>query len=69
MPMAQFSTLVTLLPHIETVLTEKGEKIPRPDYDAQDPPGNEGGEGGEEPVGNGGSSRKKNFEETSEEET
>ena len=32
MPLAQFNTLVTLLPHIETALKGKGETMPRPDY-------------------------------------
>lgn len=32
--MEQFNNLVSALPHIETVLAEKGETIPRPEYGA-----------------------------------
>lgn len=32
--MEQFNSLVSALPHIETVLAEKGESIPRPEYGA-----------------------------------
>ncbi|KAL2859946.1 transcriptional coactivator p15/PC4 family protein [Aspergillus lucknowensis] len=32
LPIDQYSTLMTLLPDIETVLQEKGVSIPRPDY-------------------------------------
>ncbi|MCJ1367984.1 hypothetical protein MMC16_007122 [Acarospora aff. strigata] len=83
MPLEQYSTLVTLLPHIETVLREKGEKVPRPDYEGQgrDAGGDDadGGGGGseveEEEVeqkgsrgGDGNGVEKNNFEATSEEE-
>ncbi|OJI80741.1 hypothetical protein ASPTUDRAFT_194126 [Aspergillus tubingensis CBS 134.48] len=33
LPIDQFSSLVKLLPHIETTLQNKGESIPRPQYD------------------------------------
>lgn len=32
--MEQFNNLVSALPHIETVLAQKGETIPRPEYGA-----------------------------------
>ncbi|MCJ1389801.1 hypothetical protein MMC18_002658 [Xylographa bjoerkii] len=70
MPVAQFGALVALLPHIETVLTAKGETVPRPEYDrvgsgdggrgveVEEAEGSDGDEGG----------GKKNFEATSDEE-
>ncbi|MCJ1434791.1 hypothetical protein MMC27_004161 [Xylographa pallens] len=72
MPIAQLSSLIALLPHIETVLKSKGETLPRPEYDKVDA-GVRGGGGGkankwaevtDEADGGG----KKNFEATSEEE-
>ena len=53
MPLAQFSTLVTLLPHIETVLKGKGEELPRPNYGGAEDGGDdeeeeEGGKEGKE---------------------
>ncbi len=35
MPVEQYAALVRLLPHIETVLKQKGEKVPRPEYEGQ----------------------------------
>ncbi len=35
MPVEQYAALVRLLPHIETVLEQKGEKVPRPEYEEQ----------------------------------
>ena len=83
LPLAQFSTLITLLPHIETVLAKQGETIPRPDYSDQGTAGKgdddeekeedkeEDEEESEEemkaPLSNG-KKRKKNFEATSEED-
>ena len=69
MPLAQFSTLVALLPHIETVLKGKGEVLPRPEYDAE--PVKEESE--EESAEDDKKLRKKdvkrkNFEETSDED-
>lgn len=37
MTLEQFSTLVTILPQIETALNKKGEKVPRPEYDGRGP--------------------------------
>ncbi len=64
--------MIKLLPHIETVLAEKGQSIERPDYsgasasaavDEEDDEDDEDEE--DEEVGKKG---KKNFEETSDEE-
>ena len=43
MNLGQFSTLITLLPHIEAVWKSKGEELPRPDY-SEVPETVEGGE-------------------------
>ena len=32
LPIAQLATIISLLPHLETVLQSKGETLPRPDY-------------------------------------
>ncbi len=37
MPLDQFSALIDLLPHIETVLKAKGAELPRPDYQGLPP--------------------------------
>ncbi|KAI9877388.1 MAG: hypothetical protein M1830_004038 [Pleopsidium flavum] len=76
MPLEQYGALITLLPAIETVLSEKGEKVPRPDYTSQAAAKDDESAGEEdevndlkeegEPDGNGVS--KKNFEATSDEE-
>ncbi|MCJ1477891.1 hypothetical protein MMC13_006564 [Lambiella insularis] len=69
LPVSQFSCLVSLLPHIEAVLKQKGETLPRPEYDKveddkdeQDAVEDDEDDGEEENVG------KKNFEATSEED-
>jgi len=57
MPMDQYAALVRLLPHIETVLKEKGEMVPRPDYESSGQGEGEGegdGEGEGEAGGGGG---------------
>lgn len=68
----QFNALVALLPHIETVLADKGESITRPEYSAESGTGAgkeiavaEGNE--DEFVADAGEG-KRNFEETSDEE-
>ncbi|KAL8767032.1 MAG: hypothetical protein Q9209_006326 [Squamulea sp. 1 TL-2023] len=74
LPLAQYSTLITLLPEIEAALYAKGESVPRPDYSRAKSPDNakqdndegEGEEGQEE--ANGDAEKKKNFEATSEED-
>ncbi|KAL8788176.1 MAG: hypothetical protein Q9213_001815 [Squamulea squamosa] len=74
LPLAQYSTLLTLLPEIEAALNEKGESVPRPDYSSarssdnakQDNDEGEGEEDQEEADGNG--EKKMNFEATSEED-
>ena len=67
--MAQFGALITLIPQIESILGEKGEDLPRPDYNGIEvmQQGKSDGDEEEKPA----SKRKKgrqNFEETSEEE-
>jgi hypothetical protein len=37
MTLEQFSAFVTVLPRIEGVLSDKGESLPRPQYDAGGP--------------------------------
>lgn len=82
--MEQFNNLVSALPHIETVLANKGESIPRPEYGAaaaRKPEANEDEEGEAEESdaeekeaeedgeqGKPLKKGKKNFEETSDEE-
>lgn len=82
MPMDQYAALVRLLPHIETVLKEKGEMVLRPDYESSgqgegDGEGEDEGGGGIEGKGEGKGLRggeggevdeRKNFEATSEED-
>ncbi|KAL9100518.1 MAG: hypothetical protein Q9187_009354, partial [Circinaria calcarea] len=72
LPLAQFSTLITLLPQIESALAAKGESIPRPDYGEKAEDGNaveaDGEEEREEEEDDDEGSGKKNFEATSEEE-
>ena len=36
LPLSQFATLVEILPQIESILKEKGQTIPRPDYEGGD---------------------------------
>lgn len=66
MPIAQFSTLISLLPHIETVLREKGEALPRPAYEAAEPVAMD--QESEPEAASSKKEGKRNFEETSEEE-
>ncbi|MCJ1386459.1 hypothetical protein MMC17_009585 [Xylographa soralifera] len=71
MPIAQFGSLIALLPHIETVLKSKGETLPRPEYDkVQSGVGGGGGKEDEEAevTDEDDAQGKKNFEATSEEE-
>ena len=72
LPLAQYSTLLTLLPNIEAALIAKGESVSRPDYSAAEPleppPNGDGAEEREEDNGIGDSGKKKNFEATSEED-
>ena len=63
--MDQFSALVAILPQIETIAKEKGEHIPRPDYQA--PPTGSPSNGEERDTVEG-SRGKENFEATSEED-
>ncbi|KAI4170861.1 MAG: hypothetical protein LQ343_004625 [Gyalolechia ehrenbergii] len=69
LPLAQYSTFLTLLPEIESALAKKGEKVPRPDFSGAEAEVvgddvSEGGDGEEAEEKEG----KKNFEATSEEE-
>ena len=70
LPIEQFNTLVKLIPHIEAALSEKGEKIARPDYSgaarslAATADADDDDEEEQEPE----AKAKKNFEETSDEE-
>ncbi|KAL8810318.1 MAG: hypothetical protein Q9223_002992 [Gallowayella weberi] len=74
LPLAQYSTLLTLLPNIEAALAAKGETVPRPQYDgakiSEDDPPDEGAGNGDEVEDDEapGDGRKKNFEATSEED-
>lgn len=65
LPVDQFAELVSIMPHIETVLKAKGEDLPRPHYsDTSD------GKDEEKDGGNGSAKTKKgkrNFEATSDE--
>jgi hypothetical protein len=63
MPLDQFSSLIELLPHIESVLRGKGERLPRPGYNGLQKVEESTDEKLTEQGGG-----KKNFEETSEEE-
>ncbi|KKK13851.1 hypothetical protein P175DRAFT_0518107 [Aspergillus ochraceoroseus IBT 24754] len=45
LPIDQFSTLLTLLPEIESALKEGGESIPRPNYAHNSGPSSEGDDG------------------------
>lgn len=74
LPIEQFNTLIKLLPHIETVLAEKGQSVERPDYsgvgvsaavEEEEEEEEEKGEEGDEEAEKKG---KKNFEETSDDE-
>ncbi|KAL9133076.1 MAG: hypothetical protein Q9175_005753, partial [Cornicularia normoerica] len=67
LPIEQFNTLIKLLPHIETVLAEKGQSIERPDYSGAGASAavDEDDDEEDEEVEKKG---KKNFEETSDDE-
>ncbi|KAL8883901.1 MAG: hypothetical protein Q9192_006973 [Flavoplaca navasiana] len=71
LPLAQYSTFVSLLPSIESALAAKGESVPRPDYStvqpSEKPRSGDDEEGGEDDEGDG-DGGKKNFEATSEED-
>ena len=64
MPLAQFAALVKVLPHIEEVLREKGEKLPRPEYDKLEA----GGEAEDAEAEAGRKERKRNIDSTSDED-
>ncbi|KAI4099198.1 MAG: hypothetical protein L6R37_006081 [Teloschistes peruensis] len=75
LPIAQYSTLLTLLPDIEAALTAKGETVPRPDFttlkdstakdtDQQDDKDSKGKKENRKSA----STKKKNFEATSDED-
>lgn len=65
MPVDQFSSLVSLLPEIETTLQQSGESLPRPDYSSYESrTGAQKSDGKQE----GAVSPKKNIEATSEED-
>ncbi|KAL9576610.1 MAG: hypothetical protein Q9212_006958 [Teloschistes hypoglaucus] len=75
LPIAQYSTLLTLLPEIEAALSAKGETVPRPDFatlkdskakdtDQQDEKDSKGKKESRKPA----SAKKRNFEATSDEE-
>lgn len=56
MSMEQYNTFVKLMPNIEAVLTNKGEKVVRPDYNAAmtapkaiEPEAEDDADGGEDP--------------------
>lgn len=68
MTVAQYNTIVELLPQIEASLVAKGETVSRPDYDGKITPSGDTNEGGEAEVEAGEAGGKKNFEATSEEE-
>ncbi|KAL8687201.1 MAG: hypothetical protein Q9224_005219 [Gallowayella concinna] len=71
LPLAQYSTLLTLLPSIEAALAAKGESVPRPQYESvkealEGDSDGEAADEGDEVENNG--NMKKNFEATSEED-
>ncbi|KAL9625665.1 MAG: hypothetical protein Q9204_007785 [Flavoplaca sp. TL-2023a] len=72
LPLAQYSTFVSLLPSIEAALAAKGESVPRPDYSTVQPSEKPGGGDDDEEEGEDderdGDGGKKNFEATSEED-
>lgn len=72
LPLEQFNTLIKLLPHIETVLAEKGQSIERPDYSGAGESASadeEEEEEEDEVVEKKAEKGKQNFEETSESES
>ena len=72
LPVAQYSTLITLLPEIEAALVAAGESVPRPDYSSLKANAEESGDAdaGDETgmLGEKIKGEKKNFEATSEED-
>ena len=66
MPIAQFSTFISLLPQIETVLREKGVTLPRSAYDSAEPAAMD--PESEPEAAPSKKESKRNFEETSEED-
>jgi hypothetical protein len=63
MSIEQYSALINILPQIEDALKQKGEKIPRPNYDGQQPAGSDQDDGDDEIQ-----DRKANIEATSDED-
>ncbi|KAL8912901.1 MAG: hypothetical protein Q9171_002195 [Xanthocarpia ochracea] len=73
LPIAQYSTLLALLPEIEAALVAKGEMVPRPDYSTARPSpnpqnGDDKGDDEDEDEADADDGKKKNFEATSEED-
>ena len=72
LPLAQYSTFVTLLPSIEAALVAKGESVARPDYSATKPSKTPDGvtseDGDAENQVDGDRTKKENFEATSDED-
>ena len=64
MTVEQHSALITLLPQIETLLSAKGESVPRPDYDSTAP----AEVGGDDAEDEDNEPKKANIEATSDEE-
>ncbi|KAF2088562.1 PC4-domain-containing protein [Saccharata proteae CBS 121410] len=68
----QYSTLLSVLPDVEAVLSEKGEQVPRPNYEGSGGPTQEDEPGDDEENDAGadadGGARKNNHEATSDEE-
>ncbi len=62
----QYSALVEIMPHIETLLKSRGEKVPRPNYNRNAPDEEEDDE--EEDGDEDMDSKKANIEATSDEE-
>ncbi|KAL9073825.1 MAG: hypothetical protein Q9161_002657 [Pseudevernia consocians] len=68
LPIEQFNILIKLLPHIETVLAEKGQSIERPDYSGAGASAAVDEEYEEDEDEDLGKTGKKNFEATSDED-
>ncbi|KAL3259537.1 hypothetical protein ABHI18_005331 [Aspergillus niger] len=69
LPIDQFSSLVSLLPHIETTLQDKGESIPRPQYDSDRKINSENKEAGDDSVDVSDEDTRRNIEATSEDDS
>lgn len=63
MSIEQYSALINVLPQIEEVLKQKGEKIPRPNYSGQQSAGSDQDDGDDEIQ-----DKKANIEATSDED-